>query len=129
MHAHKRGLYLKSMKTYILLENVRLYAFHGVGIQENIVGNQFVINLKAEIDLTNAINSDSLIDTISYADIYQVLKDEMDIPSKLLEHVGGRIMSALRAKYPSILHVELKITKCTPPMGADLDGASILLID
>lgn len=117
------------METYILLENVRLYAYHGVGEQERIVGNHFLINLKIKIDIASAVQSDSLEDTISYADVFEIVKREMAIPSKLLEHAAGRIVSALRKEYPDIERIELKLSKNNPPMGADMDYASVLIID
>lgn len=117
------------METYILLENVRLYAYHGVGEQERIVGNHYLINLKIKINVIDAVRSDSLEDTISYADVFEMVKKEMAIPSKLLEHVAGRIISALRKTYPAIENIELKLSKNNPPMGADMDYASVLIID
>lgn len=117
------------METYILLENVRLYAYHGVGEQERIVGNHYLINLKIKINVMEAVRSDSLEDTISYANVFEMVKKEMAIPSKLLEHVAGRIISALRKTYPAIENIELKLSKNNPPMGADMDYASVLIID
>lgn len=117
------------MESYILLENVRLYAYHGVGIQETLVGNHFLINLKIKIDIAKAVQSDCLEDTISYATIFETVKKEMEIPSKLLEHAAGRIISALRQEFPTIETIELKLSKNNPPMGADLDSAGVLLID
>lgn len=117
------------METYILLENVRLYAYHGVGEQERIVGNHYLINLKIKINVMDAVRSDSLEDTISYADVFEMVKKEMAIPSKLLEHVAGRIISALHKTYPAIESIELKLSKNNPPMGADMDYASVLIID
>ena len=77
----------------------------------------------------DAVRSDSLEDTISYADVFEIVKKEMAIPSKLLEHVAGRIISALRKTYPAIENIELKLSKNNPPMGADMDYASVLIID
>lgn len=111
------------------MENVRIYAYHGVGAQENVVGNNFLVNLKIKVNVSMAVISDSLVDTISYADIFEIIKNEMAIPSKLLEHVGGRIISELKRRFTNIEEIELKLTKCNPPMGADLDGASVLLIE
>lgn len=117
------------METYVLLENLKLYAYHGVGEQERLVGNHYLINLKIKIDVTKAVQSDCLNDTISYAEVFEIVKEEMAISSKLLEHAAGRIISALRKRYPIIQRIELKLSKNNPPMGADLDYASILLVD
>lgn len=117
------------MKSYILLENITLFARHGVFSQETKVGNIFVINLKLEIDLEKASLSDDLADTISYADVYNVVKEEMNIPSKLLEHAAGRIIRRLKNIYPCVSAVELKLSKRNPPVGGQVDFASIIIID
>ena len=117
------------MKSFILLENVVFYAYHGVQPLETKVGNEFVVNLRLEVNLTDAAQSDSLDDTVSYADIYNDVKEQMQIPSKLLENVAFRIIQCLKQKYTKIEHVEIKLSKRNPPMGAHLDSASIVLID
>lgn len=119
------------MKSYILLENLTFYAHHGVFAQETTVGNTFVVNLKIEVDLLDSCKSDELSDTVSYADVYEIVKNEMDIPSKLLEHAAYRIIERLRKEYVQIRGIELKLAKHNPPLGvgSQADYASILLID
>lgn len=75
------------MKTYIILRNLHIYGYHGVAPQEQLVGNDFVINLRLLADFSAAIYSDNVSDTVSYADVYEAVKEEMKQPSKLLEHV------------------------------------------
>lgn len=117
------------MKSFILLENVEFYAHHGVFAQETCVGNVYIVNLKIALNLQKAMESDRLEDTVSYADIYNIVKNEIKMPSKLLEHAAGRIISRLKNNYPQIESVELKLSKRNPPFGGQLDYASILLID
>lgn len=117
------------MQSYISLENIRLYAYHGVFPQETKVGNNFVIDIKVKVNVVKATESDSLNDTVSYATIYEIIKREMEIPSKLIEHVAGRIISALKSELPQIEKVELKLSKLTPPFGGQVESASIILID
>ena len=71
------------------------------------------------------MESDSLEDTISYATLYELVAGEMRIPSKLLEHVAGRIANAIISVYPEISSIDLEIVKQNPPMGADCAGASV----
>ncbi len=120
---------LVKVKSYILLENLIFYANHGVFQQETTVGNFYVVNLKICVNLENACKSDDLTDTISYAEIYEDVKQEMHIPSKLLEHVAGRIISRIKEKYVQVETVEIKLSKRNPPIGGQLDYASIVLID
>ena len=49
----------------------------------------------------------------------------MDIPSKLLEHVAGRILQRLFDNFPSISRIHLTLTKENPPMGADCREAGV----
>ncbi len=113
------------MKSYIFLDNVHFFAYHGVSEQERQVGNEFIINLRLKLDICQAAETDKLTDTVSYADIYEVVKKEMEIPSQLLEHVCKRICQKLFHTFPAIEAIELKLAKRNPPMGADLDYAGV----
>lgn len=117
------------MKTYIQLENIEIYAHHGVFEQETLVGNTFKINIKIRVDISAATHSDNLEDTLNYGEIYNLIEKEMGISSKLLEHVGGRIIRKLKTTYPLIEEIELEISKQNPPTGGKIDYASIILID
>ena len=113
------------MESYILLEGLRFYAYHGVAPQETKVGNEYTVSLRLKTDITRAIGSDDVLDTVNYAEIHQVVKAEMDIPSKLLEHVAGRIIRRLFSEFPSIEHIDLTLSKRNPPMGADIELCGI----
>lgn len=117
------------METYILLENVQIYAHHGVFPQETHVGNLFLVNLRLKVDFENASKSDDLNETISYAEVFDLVKQEMAIPSKLLEHVAGRIIRVLKKEFPEIQQIELKISKRNPPVGGQVEYASVVIID
>ena len=78
------------MVSYIYLDNLRFFAHHGVGEQETLVGNEFTVSLRLKVDIQRAMHTDNVADTVSYADMYETVKAEMSLPSKLLEHVGGR---------------------------------------
>lgn len=116
------------MISYIFLENIRFFAHHGVGEQETLVGNEFTVSLKLKVDIQRAMHSDNVADTVSYADVYETVKTEMSIPSKLLEHVSGRIINKLFQSFPQIEEIELKLAKRNPPMGADIAAAGIEII-
>ncbi|MCW1960667.1 MULTISPECIES: dihydroneopterin aldolase [Chryseobacterium] len=111
----------------IYLEDVRIYAYHGVLPEENIIGTYYILNVELHTDLWKAAESDDLHDTISYADINDILHKEMKIKSKLLEHVAGRIISTIHNSFPQIDYIKLKITKTAPPMQGEMTGASIEL--
>lgn len=111
----------------IYLEDVKIYAYHGVLPEENIIGTYYILNVELHTDLWKASESDDLNDTISYADINDIIHQEMKIKSKLLEHVAGRIISKIHDRFPQIGYIKLKITKTAPPMQGEMKGASIEL--
>ncbi|MDO5572151.1 MAG: dihydroneopterin aldolase [Bacteroidales bacterium] len=115
------------MKTFIELNDITFYAYHGVMPQENIVGNNFEVNIKIGIDYTKAIENDDLDGTINYAEIYDIIKKEMDIPSKLLEHIAGRIINSLISKWNAIYFINIKLSKCKPPIDGDVKKASVII--
>lgn len=112
---------------YILLKDLRFQARHGVGAQETLVGNEFTVNLRLRTDLTKAVRTDDVADTLSYADVFEAVRDEMSRPSQLLEHVAGRIARRLFHDFPALDAIELKLMKRNPPMGADIDSAGVEL--
>ncbi|MGO4709121.1 dihydroneopterin aldolase [Chryseobacterium sp. 2TAF14] len=115
------------MMSKIFLEDVKIYAYHGVLPEENIIGTYYILNAEIHTDLWDAAESDDLNDTISYADINDIIHEEMKIKSKLLEHVAGRIISKINEKFNQISYIKLKITKTSPPMKGEMKGASIEL--
>lgn len=118
---------MRIMQSYIILKDLRFYAYHGVGAQETQVGNEFVLDLRLRMDWTRAIWSDDVNDTLSYAEVYEAVKDEMARPSCLLEHVAGRIARRLFQDFSSLEEIELRLVKRNPPMGADIEGAGVEL--
>lgn len=119
---------MKLMSSKIYLRNVRFYAFHGVLPQEGIVGNDYLVNLVLDYDFSSAMKTDDLQGTLNYAEVYQKVREEMAVPSKLLEHVAGRIAHRLFSDFPEIQKLQLSITKVNPPMGADSDGAGVEVV-
>lgn len=112
---------------YVFLRNVRFHAHHGVLEQERMTGGDFLVSLRMGYPLARAMESDCVDDTLNYAEVYEVVKKEIAIPSALLEHVAGRIVNTLRKEFPQIQSIDLMLTKCNPPMGADCDGAGVEL--
>lgn len=119
---------MKLMSSKIYLRNVRFHAFHGVLPQEGIVGNDYLVNLVLDYDFSSAMKTDDLQGTLNYAEVYQKVREEIAVPSKLLEHVAGRIAHRLFSDFPEIQKLQLSITKVNPPMGADSDGAGVEVV-
>ena len=114
-------------KGTVYLKNVRLHAFHGVNQQEQVVGNDFIVNLRASYPLGKAMQSDDVDHALNYTELLEVVKTEMGQPSKLLENVALRIAEKVFQRFPEVGELCLDLRKVNPPMGADCDGAGIEL--
>ncbi len=109
----------------ITLDSMRFYAFHGVGAQERVVGNEFEVTVSVDLDPPC---SDDLDATVSYADIAAVVSEEMQSPSDLIEHVAMRIRNRLVCTFPAIKGGAVTVAKPKPPMaGIELKSASVTL--
>ena len=118
---------MKVESSYVFLKNVRFRAFHGVLPQERLVGGDFLVNLRVGYPIEKAMESDEVEDTLNYATLFDLVRQEMNKPSQLLEHVAGRIVKTIMEAFPAVTSVDLELTKLNPPMGADSDGAGIFL--
>jgi dihydroneopterin aldolase len=117
----------KLQSSYVCLHEVTFRGFHGVMPQERRVGALFTVTLRVGFDMERAMTSDSIDDTLNYAQLYDLVKREMAVPSKLLEHVAGRIVRTVEAAVPQATSIDLWLTKKNPPMGADCEGAGVEL--
>lgn len=104
----------------IELEGMEFKAYHGCLEQEKVRGNSFTVDFIGDLDLSAAAESDNLNDTLNYADIYEIVADEMSVPSELLENVAGRIVKAIEVRFPELESFSVRVSKKRPPV----DGAA-----
>ncbi len=109
------------------LEGMEFHSFHGVLEREKVAGNLFVVDFRGVLDMRAAAQSDALEDALNYAEIYNVVAAEMDIPSDLLEHVAGRIVKALAAKFPQLESFSVRVSKRRPPVAGVVQWSRITL--
>ncbi len=111
----------------IRIDRQKVYARHGALSQEQPVGAYFYVSAEIETDFTAAMDSDCLSDTINYADIAQTIKEEMEKPSQLMEHVAGRIAKRILNRFPTAKTVIISLSKENPPLGVECRGAGVEL--
>lgn len=115
------------MEFEIKLNDLHFRAHHGVYEQEKKVGNEFVVDVMVLIPVNNSISNDILEDSISYADIYDVVRKEMKNSRNLLEKVALEIKNKLIANHPIIKGGKITITKLSPPLSYITGNASVSL--
>ena len=118
---------MTTLKSSITLKALRFYAYHGVLPQERTVGGDYEVTVKADVDLSQAMESDNVENTVNYADLYEVIRQEMAVPSQLLEHVAGRMARRILNDFPTVDMLHVEVVKLNPPMGADCQGAAVAI--
>lgn len=111
----------------IQLENMEFYAYHGCFAEEQVVGNRFLVDVTVDIDTTNAQHTDRIDDTVNYQHVYNVVNAEMQVKSRLLEHVAERIAAAIHGSFPQVKSVRVKVSKMNPPLGGSIERVSVTL--
>ncbi len=113
--------------TRITLADLRIYAFHGLLPLERKIGAWYTLTLRVDYPFSPALDSDRIEDTLSYDTLVSLVRREMALPSNLLEHVAGRILSSLFREFPLARWAEVTLSKENPPMGTNLTSATITL--
>ncbi len=110
----------------IELEGMVFKARHGCLESERRVGNTFVVDFSCEAaGALQACASDRLEDTIDYSKIYDIVAREMAQPSDLLEHVAGRIVRGVAARFPELGEFSVRVSKAHPPVGGECGWARV----
>ena len=103
----------------IELKGLRFISRIGVSEQERKVGNEFVVDIAYSFP-TSGFSCEDLTSTISYADIYYIVRDEMRREWLLLESVASSISEKIKSGFPQIEKISVSVTKTSVP----LDGIS-----
>jgi len=109
----------------IILNNIRIYAYHGCLDEETKIGSDYSVNLEVDVNLEDSAFSDKLEDTVDYVHLNRIVKEEMSIPSKLLEHVTQRINNRVLKELPQVKKIQTQIAKLNPPIFGDVESVSV----
>jgi 7,8-dihydroneopterin aldolase/epimerase/oxygenase len=107
----------------IKINNVRVRAYHGVYVQEQILGNDFIVNASVQF---NADEIEQLNQTIDYARLYDIIVEEMNQPKKLLEEVIQCIIMQCKSHLPLAEFVSISIRKIHPAFGQGVESTEVV---
>lgn len=111
----------------IKLNNIRVHAWHGCLKEESIIGSDYRVDLEVTCNLSKPSETDELNDTVDYVHLNNIVKEEMNIKSKLLEHVAKRILNRVFLEIPLVNNAEIAVSKINPPIGGDVQSVSVVL--
>lgn len=114
--------------TKVQVNGLRLRGFHGVGEQEQRVGNIFVYDVELVYPWLDAAAADDVALTVSYADVVEIVKRVNATPSRLLENIAYRLKESLVASFPAITGGKIRVSKLTPPIpNSEMDAAAVVI--
>lgn len=109
----------------IKVENIRVYAHHGCLAEETKIGSDYLVNLKVKSDLKKSAKTDNLVDTVDYVFLNRIIKEEMALPSQLLETVAQRILKRIFKEDKMVKKASVWVSKINPPIGGDVEKVTI----
>ena len=111
----------------LILNEIRVYAFHGCMEEEKRIGSDYIVNLEVETDMINPAKSDDIGDAVDYVILNKIVKEEMSVSSKLLEHVAQRIIDRVLKQFSEVENVVVSVAKQNPPLGGDVGEVCVCL--
>lgn len=97
------------------LHNLLFFAHHGVYEGETKVGSDYEVQLNVSYE-EKKVKFDSLKNVLNYAELYEILRKRMAVPSPLLEEVAESIIRKIRHEYSFVKEISISIFKLQPPI-------------
>lgn len=110
----------------IVMKGMQFYGYHGVFAEENKLGARYEVDVELHMPLDKPGATDSIDDTINYAEAYQVIKDIVELQVfQLIEALAEHIALRLLQTYTGINEITVCVLKPHPPVAMFFDGVSV----
>ena len=106
------------------LKNVRFHAFHGLYAEEQKSGSDYDINLLVSWEENKVITE--LDDTVNYARLHTLVKEEMKKPRRLLETLLMEIAEKIHDEFPHVQDINISVAKLNPPIVNFIGSTSVI---
>lgn len=113
------------MNYSIHLNDLEFFAHHGWHNEEALAGGNFRVNVS--LDFEDAGNIQNLEDTINYVSVYEVIRQKVNEPVRLLETLAEDICETISALDPRIKTINITITKLNPPITNFIGNVAVSL--
>lgn len=115
------------MTHIVEVEGIQCFSYHGCMNEEAVLGGKYIVDVSLKTDFSKAAATDELIDTIDYVRVKEIVEHEMAIRSKLIEHVGQRIINKFKAEFQTLITAKVKVRKLNPPIQGFVKEVSITI--
>jgi dihydroneopterin aldolase len=110
----------------IFVNKMEFYGYHGVFPEENRLGQRFVVDLTALLDLQKAGQTDKLEYSVNYAELYRICKEIVEgAPVQLIETLAERIADVILHEFQIVSEVIVKVIKPDPPIPGHYQSVAI----
>ncbi|MBK9190607.1 MAG: dihydroneopterin aldolase [Crocinitomicaceae bacterium] len=109
------------------VSGIEVFAYHGCMEEEARLGGKFIVDVVVTTDFMKAAQTDELVDTIDYVRMREIVVEEMGIRSKLIEHVGYRILNRYRQEFKNMIKARIKVRKLNPPIKGAVKEVAITI--
>lgn len=117
------------MMDQIIIENLKVFAYHGVYPEENEKGQNFYVNAILETDTRKAGISDDLDLSTNYGEVCIFLNNYLKEQTyKLIEAVAENAAEALLLRFPLVRRVTLEIRKPEAPIALPFESVSVKIV-
>ena len=112
----------------IKIENLEIYAYHGVFQEEKDKGQKFYINATLDTDLRKAGKTDDLTASTHYGEVALLLHEKMTEASyDLIERAAEVCAEAVLLKFPLVRGVTLELRKPKAPIPLPFESVSVVI--
>lgn len=109
-------------KDKIIMSNMAFFGTHGVLIEENKLGQKFFVDAELYLNTRDAGNSDDIYKSVSYADVYVVIKEIVEKEEyNLLEALSENIATKVLSEFNLIDSIMVRIKKPEAPVPGIFD--------
>ncbi|TJX15704.1 dihydroneopterin aldolase [Tissierella creatinini] len=106
----------------IIMNNMVFYAYHGVMQEEKVLGQKFHVDAKLYLNLNSAGRTDNLNYTVSYAEVYELIKKIVtEEKFDLLEALSHRLCERILTIFAMVEEVEITVRKPGAPVAGNFD--------
>ncbi|WP_342756371.1 2-amino-4-hydroxy-6-hydroxymethyldihydropteridine diphosphokinase [Kineothrix sedimenti] len=110
----------------IKIENLEVFAHHGVYSQETAEGQNFYINAALYVNTRGAGQADNLELSVNYGEVCHFMNDYMKNHTyKLIEAAAEHLAEAVLLSFPLLRQIELEIRKPHAPIGLPFESVSV----
>ena len=99
----------------IELKRLRFFAEHGLYEEENLVGNEFEVDVSIDHKAPEEVIT-SIDQTVNYVEIFRIVQDEFSKRKQLLETCAMLIAERLQKQFAGIEKLTISIKKMNPPI-------------